>query len=62
MDAKVLVAAHKVFPMPADKKTYLPILVGAVKNFKQGIKFQRDDNGRNISEKNPHYNELTAMY
>lgn len=62
MDAKVLVAAHKVFPMPADKKTYLPILVGAVKNFKQGIKFQRDDKGKNISEKNPHYNELTAMY
>lgn len=62
MDAKVLVATHKDFSMPTDKKIYLPILVGAVKNFRKGIKFQRDDVGQNISIKNPHYNELTAMY
>ena len=45
-----------------DKKGYLPILVGAVKNYKPGIEYQRDDEGENISAKNPNYNELTAVY
>ena len=58
---EILVAAHKKFPMP-DKKGYLPILVGAVKNYKPGIEYQRDDEGENISAKNPNYNELTAVY
>jgi len=59
---KILVAAHKNFPMPADKRLYLPVLVGAVRNYREGICYQRDDDGENISEKNPYYNELTAMY
>ena len=45
-----------------DKKGYLPVLVGAVKNYKPGIEYQRDDEGENISAKNPNYNELTAVY
>lgn len=61
MKTQILVAAHKKFPMPA-KNGYLPILVGARKNFTQGIKYQRDDKGINISSKNPYYNELTAVY
>lgn len=61
MKIEILVAAHKKFPMP-DKKGYLPILVGAVKNYKSGIEYQRDDEGENISAKNPNYNELTAVY
>lgn len=61
MKIEILVAAHKKFPMP-DKKGYLPILVGAVKNYKPGIEYQRDDEGENISAKNPNYNELTAVY
>ncbi|WP_374938141.1 DUF4422 domain-containing protein, partial [Lactobacillus amylovorus] len=56
-----MVAAHKKFPMP-DKKGYLPVLVGAAKNYKPGIEYQRDDEGKNISAKNPNYNELTAVY
>ena len=61
MKIEILVAAHKKFPMP-DKKGYLPVLVGAVKNYKSGIEYQRDDEGENISAKNPNYNELTAVY
>lgn len=61
MKIEILVAAHKKFPMP-DKKGYLPVLVGAVKNYKPGIEYQRDDEGENISAKNPNYNELTAVY
>lgn len=62
MKIKVLVAAHKKFPMPRDTDLYVPILVGAVKNYRQDINYQRDDDGENISSKNPNYNELTALY
>ena len=48
--------------MPSDRETYFPILVGAKKNFRDGMKFQRDDEGINISNLNPNFNELTAMY
>lgn len=61
MKIEILVAAHKEFPMPK-KEGYLPVLVGAVKNYKPGISYQRDDDGENISSKNPNYNELTAVY
>ena len=61
MKIEILVAAHKEFPMPK-KKGYLPVLVGAIKNYKPGISYQRDDVGENISSKNPNYNELTAVY
>lgn len=61
MKTTILVAAHKKFPMPKSAG-YLPILVGAKKNYKPDIPFQRDDQGINISEKNPNYNELTAVF
>lgn len=61
MKVQILVAAHKKFSMP-DKDGYLPILVGATRNYKAGINYQRDDQGKNISDKNPSYNELTAIY
>lgn len=61
MKIKILIAAHKKFPMPA-VPGYLPVLVGAKKNYKPDIPYQRDDEGDNISEKNPNYNELTATY
>lgn len=41
---------------------YFPILVGAKKNWNKDIEYQRDDVGPNISEKNPNFNELTAIY
>lgn len=61
MKIEILVAAHKKFPMP-EVEGYLPILVGAKKNYKPDISYQRDDEGKNISAKNPNYNELTAIY
>lgn len=57
-----MVAAHKKFPMPEDSDLYMPVLVGASRNYIHGIDYQRDDDGENISEKNPNYNELTAVY
>lgn len=62
MNVKIMVAAHKEFPMPKERELYLPVLVGAKRNYKPGIDYQRDDDGENISEKNPNYNELTAIY
>lgn len=59
---KILVAAHKTFPMPLDHELYLPVLVGATNNYVSGMNYQRDDEGNNISSKNPNYNELTAVY
>lgn len=56
-----MVAAHKQFPMPK-KDGYMPVLVGAVRNYRPEINYQRDDDGENISVKNPNYNELTAVY
>ena len=55
----VLVAAHKPYRMPEDE-LYLPIQVGAAG--KESIGFQRDDEGENISDLNPFFCELTAMY
>ena len=62
MKIKILVATHKDNPMPSDKDLYLPILVGADKNFNGQKGFQLDNEGINISSKNPNYNELTAIY
>lgn len=62
MKVQIIVAAHKEFPMPNDTELYLPVLVGSAINRSKGIKYQRDDDGDNISIKNPNYNELTAFY
>ncbi|WP_429970331.1 DUF4422 domain-containing protein [Fructilactobacillus sp. Tb1] len=59
---KILVASHKDTAMPKDKDLYLPILVGANKNYNGQVGFQLDNQGDNISDKNPNYNELTAIY
>ena len=59
---KVIVATHKQYQIPEDNM-YLPVFVGA-KGKKQNIMngYQRDDEGENISEKNPYYCELTGLY
>lgn len=59
MNIKILVAAHKPYWMPEDD-VYLPIQVGAAG--KESLGWQRDDEGDNISNKNPNYCELTALY
>lgn len=59
-DIAIVVAAHKPYWMPSDPM-YLPVQAGATG--KPSIEgFQRDDVGDNISEKNPRYCELTALY
>ena len=59
----ILVATHKPYPMPKDDM-YLPIFVGAKGKEDIDLRkpFARDDSGKNISEKNPYYCELTALY
>ena len=58
-DIKVIVAAHKKYPMPEDKM-YFPLHVGA--EGKEEIGYKKDNEGENISSKNPYYCELTGMY
>ncbi len=57
---RVIVAAHKEAPMPEDQ-VYLPLWVGSAISDKD-LTYQRDDDGDNISGKNPLYCELTGIY
>ena len=56
---KIIIATTKVYPMPEDPM-YLPVQVGA--QGKDDIGYQRDDQGINISGKNPMFCELTGLY
>ena len=58
---KALVAVHKNYQMPNDP-LYLPVFVGKAIHPNINHTFQGDNTGENISEKNPNYNELTALY
>lgn len=62
MKVKMIVASHKIYEMPKNQDIYLPIFVGASLREKVPKGFQPDNQGKNISKKNPHYNELTAIY
>jgi len=60
MNIKIIVCCHKQDVM-ATSDPYYPIQVGkSLSNVNLGI--QGDDEGDNISEKNPSYCELTGMY
>lgn len=59
MNLKVIVAAHKKYPVSQDS-IYLPVQVGSFQ--RESIGFVRDDQGDNISQKNPNYCELTGLY
>lgn len=59
MKTKVIIAAHKKYEMPKDPM-YLPVQVGSFG--RDSLGYQRDDQGDNISEKNPYYCELTGLY
>lgn len=61
MKIKVFVATHKDYEMPKDG-IYFPIHVGAKISKTELKNFQRDDDGKNISDKNPYFCELTALY
>lgn len=56
---RILVACHRPCEVPQDPM-YLPVQVGAAG--KEPIGFARDDEGIEISRKNPEYCELTALY
>lgn len=58
---QILVAAHKESSMPKDSM-YLPIQVGASLSENKFSGYQGDNQGQNISLKNPYFNELTAIY
>ena len=56
---KIIIAAHKKYQMPKDK-FYLPLHVGA--EGKEEIGYRKDNEGKNISGKNPYFCELTGIY
>lgn len=58
-DIKIIIATHKEYFMPSDDM-YLPIHVG--KEGKSDIGYQGDNEGENISIKNPYFCELTGLY
>lgn len=59
MDIRIIIATHKKYWMPSDPM-YLPVHVGAAG--KDSIEYQRDDEGENISLRNPNYCELTGLF
>ena len=61
MDIKILVASHKQCDMPNDD-IYLPMHVGKSLHPEIELGYQPDNEGENISLKNPYYSELTAVY
>lgn len=61
MNIKILVATHKKADMP-NNSVYLPVQVGKALRPELDLGYQPDDEGDNISEKNPYYSELTAVY
>ena len=56
-----MIAAHKPYWMP-EEPCYLPVHVGRALHPDIDLGFAGDDTGDNISAKNPHYCELTALY
>jgi len=58
-DIKVIIATHKKYEMPKDSM-YIPVQVG--REGKEDIGYTPDNEGENISSKNPFFCELTGMY
>lgn len=58
---QILVATHKPYAMPKSD-IYLPIHVGKKLTKAPVLNFIGDDTGDNISDKNPVFCELTALY
>ncbi len=60
MKITILIATHKKYTMPKDSM-YLPIHVGKELS-SIALPYCSDNTGEHISEKNPNYCELTALY
>jgi len=56
---KVIIATHKKYQMP-NNELYLPVQVG--KQGKEDLGYKADNEGENISSKNPYFCELTGIY
>ncbi|MCR5088591.1 MAG: DUF4422 domain-containing protein [Oscillospiraceae bacterium] len=59
MNIQIVVATHKEYRMPEDS-LYLPVQAGRAQH--APLPYIGDNTGENISEKNPHYCELTCLY
>ena len=59
MNIQIVVATHKEYRMPEDS-LYLPVQAGRALH--APLPYMGDNTGENISEKNPHYCELTCLY
>ena len=59
MNIQIVVATHKEYRMPEDS-LYLPVQAGRALH--APLPYIGDNTGENISEKNPHYCELTCLY
>ena len=59
-DIKIMIAAHKKYDMPTSE-LYLPLHVGAELS-SENLEYQKDNEGENISSKNPYFCELTGIY
>ena len=57
---RIIVVTHKDYPMPEDTELYIPVQVGKKPRIRP--EWRKDDEGENISEKNPTFCELTALY
>ena len=58
-DIKIIVATHKKYEMPKED-IFIPVQVGS--QGKEPLGYQKDNEGKNISSKNPYYCELTGIY
>ena len=58
-EIKIIIAAHKAYPMPCTQM-YLPLQVGRA--ISEPLPYAQDNMGRNISEKNKTFCELTGLY
>ena len=62
INIKLLIAAHKQCDLPKDS-IYLPVQVGKALHPDVVLDgYQPDNDGVNISEKNPYYCEMSAVY
>ena len=61
MNIQIAIATHKKYWIPKDS-IYLPVHAGAAGKANISLSYQWDDEGENISLKNPNYCELTALY
>lgn len=58
-EIKIIIATHKKYKMPS-YEMYIPLHVGA--EGKKDLGYKKDNEGENISLKNPYFCELTGLY